>query len=1531
MRRLLLGLALLLGSIFSVAAQEGESNGFIVDLIQDSLSAPNRQIRLIGIDGLLNSDARVDEITVSDEDGTWLAFRDVELVWTRTALFSKRLKIDSLRAGEIELIRKPLPGPAALPSPEAQGFSLPELPVSVEIGSLELPKIALGEEFLGQDAVLALTGALTLADGALDTSIRLERTDIAGTNFALDASFENDTRVLKVDLAFKEDKGGLLTETLEMAGRPALDLSVQGEGPLEDLDLVLAMAADGEDVLNGTLRLRQAQGGLGFTADMSGAIEPLIAPVYRPFFAGESRVQARGQTRDAGGFVVETAKIETAALSLLGGLETGPDGFLRRAAFKGSLGQEGTQTILPFGAGTASIGLTELDIDFGNDPKGLWKAEMTGADLIAGDVRSGDFVLRFAGVAENLDTPEARSLTINADGRLAELRGATRDLSRALGREIGIKLASNWRPGLYTIDKLAVTGNALTAQVGGEIEEFSFAGDVALKVERLAPFGGFAGRDLQGALDLNLNGIISPITGSFDLAMRGVSEALKLDVPSLDPLLIGTTRLSGQLLRNETGFRTRGFRLANDQMRITSDGVIASERADLTFEAVLNDLADLTARATGKVTLSGSAKGDDGKIAVRTAIAAPSATLLDQELRGFDAGFEGVLEAGALTGAFSGTGSLGPDPISLTADLSMDAESQSLSDLLFRIGATRIVGELDRRADGLLNGGVRLNAPDISVLASLALQEASGRANLSIGLTPNAFGQKLVTNGSLEDIVFGGSMIGKATLDAVVENAFGVPTIAGSLDFADAVAGGIEIDEGHLTAGGVGTRTDIGLDTDLANGTRLRASGALNATETGFDVTVSRFNLSADEPLVSLARPGRVTVADGQIEIETFDLTLGDGGIQAEGWIGENFDLSLTLDDVPLSTANAFREDLGVTGTLSGTAAVIGLRDAPDFRFDLTGKGLSAKALEDAELPPLDVTAQGETQGEDVAVTANLSGPGNFDADITGTVGLSDLEMELEGRLNRLPLALIDPVAGRQGMRGSVSGRFGLFETPTKPRVNFNLTAQDMSVTASRENGMAPLRLTTSGSFVNDVITLPEAQLTDGNGLTLNITGRIPLRLDGLNVSAEGRIPLTVASVAFARSGISATGTTDVRLRATGSIARPDLTGALTLRDGTFVSSQANVRLEAVNIDAGFAGDRLQISSATATNSRGGSLSATGAIVIDARRGFPVEGSVSVNDLRYTDGKLATAEAAGSLSLSGALLRRSRLSGDINLRTLEFSIPDTAGARQQYRLDVQHVNASPAVRRTLERAGLTEAAAAEARSDSIMDFDITVNAPNRVFVRGRGVDAELGGTLKVGGTSRNVRPVGKLDLIRGRINVLAQRIELTSGTIRFTGTTIPEIEMLARTVTDDVEANVSLEGLATKPVLAFSSVPDLPDDEVLARLVFDRPLSELSPLQVAQLAAAAGELSGRTGPSFFSQLRDATGLDDLDFETETDGRTTVRVGKYIQDNVYSTIEADNRGSSRATINLDINRNFTAKGTLDNEGNTSFGIFFEKDY
>ncbi len=216
-------------------------------------------------------------------------------------------------------------------------------------------------------------------------------------------------------------------------------------------------------------------------------------------------------------------------------------------------------------------------------------------------------------------------------------------------------------------------------------------------------------------------------------------------------------------------------------------------------------------------------------------------------------------------------------------------------------------------------------------------------------------------------------------------------------------------------------------------------------------------------------------------------------------------------------------------------------------------------------------------------------------------------------------------------------------------------------------------------------------------------------------------------------------------------------------------------------------------------------------------------------------------------------------------------------------------------------------------------------------MRGRGLDAEVGGNVRLTGSINDIRPVGSFQLNRGRMAILGQRVTFEEGSVTLIGDLDPFLDFRARTEGDGITVFVDVTGRVSELDIGFSSNPALPEDEVLARLLFNRSMGELTPLQLARLAGAAAELAGGSNTSLVDSLRAKAGLADLDIVTGADGNLAVQAGAYLQDNVYLGVQAGADGNSRVTVNLDITNDIRAKASAGTDGDTSVGVFYEKDY
>ena len=303
-------------------------------------------------------------------------------------------------------------------------------------------------------------------------------------------------------------------------------------------------------------------------------------------------------------------------------------------------------------------------------------------------------------------------------------------------------------------------------------------------------------------------------------------------------------------------------------------------------------------------------------------------------------------------------------------------------------------------------------------------------------------------------------------------------------------------------------------------------------------------------------------------------------------------------------------------------------------------------------------------------------------------------------------------------------------------------------------------------------------------------------------------------------------------------------------------------------------------------------------------------------DLVIVDPLLYETALDGQLTVTGPLTGSGgRIAGVIDLAETEVRIPSGGFGGSGAIPLVEHVNAPLAVMLTRQRARLADVAPATRRGtpqNNAFDLDLTIRA-ERIFVRGRGLDAELGGALRLGGTTANVVPAGEFDLVRGRLDLLGQRFDFDEGSFSLQGDFVPVIRLVAVTEADDDQLSIILEGELTEPELRIVSASGLPEDEAIARLLFGRDLRELSPLQAARLANAVAELSGRGGLGVIGDLREGIGLDDLDITSSEDGTLALRAGTYLTDNIYTDLSIDEDGQTEINLNLDVTDDVTVKG------------------
>lgn len=350
--------------------------------------------------------------------------------------------------------------------------------------------------------------------------------------------------------------------------------------------------------------------------------------------------------------------------------------------------------------------------------------------------------------------------------------------------------------------------------------------------------------------------------------------------------------------------------------------------------------------------------------------------------------------------------------------------------------------------------------------------------------------------------------------------------------------------------------------------------------------------------------------------------------------------------------------------------------------------------------------------------------------------------------------------------------------------------------------------------------------------------------------------------------------------------------GHVEIIDGRFEDKLTGVSLVDLDARAVIDSRGVTLENFTASGPHGGRISATGGS--SSQREGRI--AVRIDNMRVADRPDARAVASGDLSLAWEGLH-SVLSGELNIIEAELDAASSPNAGIPT-LDVIEINQSG------EEAAV-DAPPAEHQNGSTA-LDVRINAPGRVFTRGRGVDAEWALNLRLQGTARNPRLFGDARAIRGSLALSGQPFEIEDARIFFTGDPLDaQISLTAVRDAAELSARIRLTGTARDPEIAFSSDPPLPEDEILPQILFGRSVEDLSAFEAAQLAASLAALSGRASLDLMDAARAAAGLDRLNVRQDEDGGFLVAGGVYLTRNVYVEVARTGLGQAQSRVEYTI--------------------------
>ncbi|MCZ4343711.1 translocation/assembly module TamB domain-containing protein [Sphingomonadaceae bacterium G21617-S1] len=809
-------------------------------------------------------------------------------------------------------------------------------------------------------------------------------------------------------------------------------------------------------------------------------------------------------------------------------------------------------------------------------------------------------------------------------------------------------------------------------------------------------------------------------------------------------------------------------------------------------------------------------------------------------------------------------------------------------------------GPLQMTLDG------NISRPKIDLLLASPMP-ALGLANVTVKLDPTAQG--------FDYSAEGGSRLGPwGSRGAVLLPAGQPATIAVT---AVAVSGAKGSGSVRSDPGGFTGRIDLGSDGTISGPLIFSVERGLQKIEA---------HLRARR--ATLGGPVAVTIGRGRLD---GTMLLDPAGLEVNGNVAL---FGTTMKGVTLGRGRAAVALKGGNGSI--TANLAGAR----------GRGFQLTTVARLAGDSVTVTAEGAIDRRPIRIETpavfNRDGDGwrldpatlafaGGKATVAGRFGGSTTEVK--AGVQSMPLSVLDIFYPELGLSGIATGDvdYRIERGARIPTGRANLKIRGLSrsglVLTSRPADVALAAVLTDRvaagraivSSGGKVIGRGQARITN-----LPSTGDLPDRLSAGQLFAQLRYggPADTLWRLFGIETIDISGPVSMGADISGSGANPVIRGSLRSTQARMESAVTGMVISNIAAAGRFDGSRLVIDKLSGQTRGGGTISGRAAFDFAAPQGLGMDVAVDAQNAQLLNRDDIGATVTGPLTISSDG-NGGTIAGDVRLVRGRFQLGRAAAVATIPQFETIELN-RPDDDDDLRRRAPWKLA-------------IKVDSRNQLAVTGLGLDSEWRGKLDLGGTIENPAINGRVDLVRGGYEFAGRRFDLDRGSIRFLGETPPDplLDITARANLNGVSATISVTGTGLKPEIRFTSIPALPEDELLSRLLFGTSITNLSAPEALQLAAAVGSLRGGGGGlNPINAVRRAAGLDRLRIlpaDPTIGTGTAIAAGKYIGRRTYVEVISDGQGYSATRVEFQITRWLSLLSSISTIGRQSASVKVSKDY
>jgi translocation and assembly module TamB len=550
--------------------------------------------------------------------------------------------------------------------------------------------------------------------------------------------------------------------------------------------------------------------------------------------------------------------------------------------------------------------------------------------------------------------------------------------------------------------------------------------------------------------------------------------------------------------------------------------------------------------------------------------------------------------------------------------------------------------------------------------------------------------------------------------------------------------------------------------------------------------------------------------------------------------------------------------------------------------------------------------------------------------------GASGLQLTLS--LSKMPLSLIDATGADLGLGGNISGiidyRTGPGGVPTgEARVMVRGLTRSGLLLTSRPIDLALV------AQLSPTLAQARAVFQQGGGTLGRFQGRIagmPAngslfdRLSAGSLIAQLRYTGPAESLwrLAAIDMFDITGSLNAAADVTGTLSNPQVRGSLAGNDLRIQSALVGTDLQHVKASGTFTGSQLQITSFAGQAANGGAVLGSGTVDFAGMGpgvGPKLDLRLAARKARIVNLSTMSATVTGPMRIVSNGVGGT-IAGRVHVDQAHWRLGAASGAAKLPTIKTTDINLP---------ADLAPPRAPGAPWRYLIDASAPLGG---IKVDGMGLDSEWSADVKLRGTTSDPRIGGVARVVprQGFYDFAGTRFDITRGVIDFNENVPPDpqIDLVAETDVNTLHVTVTVGGSAGKPDITFASTPSMPEEEILAQLLFGGSISNLTATDAIQLGSAVASLRGGAGLDPINKLRRAIGLDELRIvpaDPALGHGTALLFGKRFHKRFIVEIVTDGRGYNATSLEFRITRWLSLLATISTLGRESAGVAYRKDY